>query len=108
MMHDFVLTLRYVKLFNFPLMVWPKQIIWDQFSMEYEPENGVHIGFLAHTMNAMTDTSQEIRWYDCQLGVVLHTVNAYETSNGDKLTCILHHTQFRGKLNSKECTDMPA
>jgi len=89
MMHDFALTTKYLVLLDFPLTVRPRRLLFDKFPVEYEPENGARIGLVPRTAHdGLIDTSKEIKWYDCQAGVVLHTTNAYETDDGEKV--VLH------------------
>jgi hypothetical protein len=63
-------------------------MILDKFPVEYEPENGARIGLLPRGPDGLIDTSQEVKWFDCKVGVVLHTINAHETEDGQSL--VLH------------------
>lgn len=97
MMHDFALTKKYVVLLDFPLTVRPSRMIFDEFPVQYEPENGARIGLLPRRENGLIDSNQEIKWYECQTGVTLHTVNAYEVEEAGKV--VLH--AFRASPSSK-------
>jgi carotenoid cleavage dioxygenase-like enzyme len=88
MMHDFALTSKYIVLLDFPLTVRPQRMLFDKFPVEYEPENGARIGLVPRTEDGLVGSTQDIKWYKCQPGVALHTVNAYETEDGEKV--VLH------------------
>lgn len=76
MLHDCAVTANYVVIFDFPLTLRTSRFWEDKFPIEYEPSYGARIGLLPR--NATTD---ETIWFDCEPGVVLHAVNAYEKSD---------------------------
>jgi carotenoid cleavage dioxygenase len=51
-------------------------MLWNKFPVEYEPDYGARIGLVPR--KGRRDTI----WFDCEPGVILHSVNAYETQDG--------------------------
>jgi carotenoid cleavage dioxygenase-like enzyme len=76
MIHDCCITEQYVVIFDFPLTLRTTRFLKDQFPVEYEPEYGARIGLLRR--DAVDDSN--IAWFECQPGVILHAVNAFETT----------------------------
>ena len=81
MIHDCAITKNYAMILDFPLTLRPLRMLKNRFPVEYEPENGARIGLVPRNGDGKT------QWFDCKPGVILHTVNAYETSD-DKV--VLH------------------
>jgi carotenoid cleavage dioxygenase len=81
MVHDCAITQNYVVLFDFPLTVRPIRLLWNSFPVEYEPKHGARIGLMPRY------GSEDILWFDCEPGVVLHSVNAHEEKDG---TVVVH------------------
>ena len=77
MIHDCAITPNYSLVLDFPLTIRPKRMLSDLFPVEYEPENGARIGLVPRG-NA---EKKDIMWFDCEPGVILHTVNAFETDD---------------------------
>jgi len=78
MIHDCAITENYILVLDFPLTVRPLRMFQNKFPVEYEPENGARIGLVPRNK----DLQQEVKWFDCNPGVILHTANAYETDDG--------------------------
>lgn len=86
MVHDCAITSNYIIVLDFPLTVRPGRMLFDRFPVEYEPENGARIGLVPRGKNVDRE-KREVAWFDCEPGVILHAVNAYET---DDKKVILH------------------
>ena len=91
-LHDSVITKNYVVIMDLPLTLRVSRIVRDRFPVEYEPDHPARIGLVPR---AGGDT----RWFDCEPGVVLHAVNAWETPDGNQV--ILQG--FRGEPEPNEC-----
>jgi carotenoid cleavage dioxygenase len=78
MIHDCAITENYILVLDFPLTVRPLRMLQNKFPVEYEPENGARIGLVPRN----NDLQQEVKWFDCKPGVILHAANAYETDDG--------------------------
>ena len=79
MVHDCAITPYHVILFDFPLTVRPIRMLWNKFPVEYEPGYGARIGLVPR--NGRSGDDHPI-WFDCEPGVILHSVNAHETQDG--------------------------
>lgn len=81
MLHDCAITENYAVIFDFPLTLRTSRFLKDKFPVEYEPSYGARIGLLPR--DAKEDQTQ---WFDCEPGVVLHAVNAFESTSNGKVT----------------------
>ena len=77
MVHDCAITSQYVVVFDFPLTVRPARLLVNRFPVEYEPSYGARIGLVPRN-----GSGDDTIWFDCDPGVILHAVNAYETNDG--------------------------
>jgi carotenoid cleavage dioxygenase-like enzyme len=93
--HDCVLTENYVVIMDLPLTLRTSRILRDRFPVEYEPDHPARIG-LWHRGDTR-GKSGEIRWFDCEPGVVLHACNAWE-KDGSVIV-----QGFRGVPTPREC-----
>lgn len=84
MLHDCAITPNYVVIMDLPLTVRIARFAVDKFPVEYEPSHAARIGLVPRHGDG------ETLWFDCEPGVVLHAVNAFETENGK---VILHGTR---------------
>jgi carotenoid cleavage dioxygenase len=98
MIHDCAITTNYALVLDFPLTVRPLRMLKNQFPVEYDPDNGARIGLVARRDNV---NSSGIRWFSCKPGVILHTVNAYET---DDQMLVLHALRSEPKTNGSYIT----
>ena len=73
MVHDCAITPSFVVVFDFPLTVRPVRLLRDRFPVEYEPSYGARIGLLPRN-----GSGDDTIWFECDPGVILHAVNAYE------------------------------
>ena len=74
MLHDSAITENYDVVLDLPLTIRPERIILkNDFPVEYEPENGARIGLVPRH-----GQSKDTMWFDVDVAVVLHTVNAFE------------------------------
>ena len=69
-----------VVVLDLPMTVRPRRMLSDRFPVEYEPTAGGRIGL--HPRRGGGDA----RWFDVEPCVVLHTVNAHESNDGQTLT----------------------
>lgn len=79
MIHDSVITKNHVVILDFPLTIRPSRMLFNSFPVEYEPEHGARIGLVPR--HGSEGETENITWFDCKPGVVLHAANAYETSD---------------------------
>ena len=78
-LHDCAITRNYVVIFDLPLTLRINRIFRNRFPVEYEPSHSARIG-LVHR------TGGDIKWFDCDPGVVLHASNAWESEDGKTVT----------------------
>jgi carotenoid cleavage dioxygenase-like enzyme len=77
MIHDCAITKHNIVIFDFPLTLRPtRMLVEDIFPVQYEPDHGARIGLVPRE-------GGETRWFEVKPGVVLHAVNAFETSEGE-------------------------
>jgi len=90
MIHDCAITKQYTVLLDLPMTVRPKRMLTDKFPVEYEPEAGGRIGLCPRSAmgssSAADATAAEAMWFEVEPCVVLHTVNAHESSDGKTVT----------------------
>jgi Lignostilbene-alpha,beta-dioxygenase and related enzymes len=98
MIHDCAITKNYALVLDFPLTIRPMRMLMNRFPVEYDPDHGARIG-LVPRRDGMDHS--DIRWFRCKPGVILHTVNAYETDD-DKV--ILHALRSEPKTNGSYIT----
>lgn len=96
MIHDCAITDNYVIVLDFPLTFRVSRLLNDRFPIEYEPENGARIGLVPRNPKNKGYKSKRIRWFDCQPGVVLHSINAYEDKDENKLVLQALRSEPRG------------
>eukprot|EP00797_Seminavis_robusta_P017085 Sro254_g100160.2 (306) ;mRNA; r:31987-32904 len=77
--HDCAITENYAVVLDLPLTLRTNRILRDKFPVEYEPDHPARIGLVPRGDN----NKGEIRWFDCEPGVVLHAVNAWETDDAN-------------------------
>lgn len=73
MVHDCAITPSFVVVFDFPLTVRPIRLLKNRFPVEYEPSYGARIGLVPRN-----GSGDDTIWFECDPGVILHAVNAYE------------------------------
>lgn len=78
MVHDCAITPNHVVVFDFPLTVRPIRLLVNRFPVEYEPSYGARIGLVPR--NSIGDETST-KWFECEPGVILHAVNAYEKND---------------------------
>lgn len=98
-LHDSVMTENYVVVMDLPLTLRTTHIIKDRFPVEYEPDHPARIGLVPRNNSGNNADDENILWFDCEPGVVLHASNAWETDDGE--TVIIQG--FRGEPTPKEC-----
>jgi carotenoid cleavage dioxygenase-like enzyme len=98
MVHDSAITENFVIVLDFPLTIRPARMLADRFPVEYEPQNGARIGLVPRNnanQNSIDGTATP-RWFDCQPGVVLHSINAYEMKDAKKVVLHALRSEPRG------------
>ena len=73
MMHDFVLTERYVVLFHFPLVIEPTAPMRREPLLNWRPELGTRIGLIARA-----DLAGGVRWIETDPFFAFHFANGFE------------------------------
>ena len=92
MVHDCAISNQYVVILDFPLTLRTTRFLKNQFPVEYEPEYGARIGLLSR--NDADDSN--IRWFECEPGIILHTVNAYDDIEHNKVVVQALRSDPRG------------
>ena len=72
----------WVVLLDLPLTVRPARMLRDKFPVEYEPSHGARIGLMPRSCAKSAEAAERTVWVDVEPCVVLHTMNAYEESDG--------------------------
>ncbi|MGH8428306.1 MAG: carotenoid oxygenase family protein [Gammaproteobacteria bacterium] len=73
MMHDFVLTERYVLLFHFPVVIEPTAPMRREPLLAWRPELGTRIGLIARS-----DLAGGVRWIETDPFFAFHFANGFE------------------------------
>jgi carotenoid cleavage dioxygenase-like enzyme len=81
MVHDCAITNQYVVILDFPLTLRTSRFLKNQFPVEYEPEYGARIGLLHR--DAVDDSN--IQWFECEPGIILHTINAFDDTEKNRV-----------------------
>lgn len=82
----------YTLLLDLPMTVRPARMLRDAFPVEYEPEAGGRIGLVARSSGegdgrgGRAAAAGTAVWCDVEPCVVLHTCNAYESADGQRVT----------------------
>jgi len=84
MIHDCAITPAFALLLDLPMTIRPARMIGDTFPVEYEPEIGGRIGLWPRGSAGNDDTSAQ--WFEVEPCVVLHTINAHESDDGQTVT----------------------
>jgi len=103
-LHDSCITENYAVVMDLPLTLRTSRILQNRFPVEYEPDHPARIGLVPINQNSHREegdnvNDDDVMWFDCKPGVVLHVSNAWETDNGK--TVIVQG--FRGVPKPKEC-----
>ena len=77
-LHDIAITSNYVVIMDLPLTLKPERMMLDKFPVDFEQLGPARIGLVPRDHASKT---KDVQWFDCQPGVVLHLVNAYEKDN---------------------------
>lgn len=77
-MHDFAATERHTLFLDFPITLDIGRAISGGPAVAFEPEYGSRIGVMPRY-----GTDTDVRWFDVETGVVIHTANAWE--EGDEV-----------------------
>jgi len=77
MLHDLAITTRYSVLLDLPLTLKPEKAIFDSFPVSYEEGLPGRIGLVPRRGDG-----EGTLWFDVEGCVVLHTINAFERSDG--------------------------
>jgi len=77
-MHDFAASANYSLFLDFPLTFDLERAMAGESPLGFEPEHGARIGVLPRF-----GSDSDVRWFEVQPGVVIHTANAWE--EGDEV-----------------------
>jgi carotenoid cleavage dioxygenase len=80
-MHDFAATEKYTLFLDFPITLDVGRAIAGGPAVDFEPQYGSRIGVMPRF-----GTDEDVRWFDVETGVVIHTANAWD--EGDEV--VLH------------------
>ena len=75
-MHDFAVTEKYTLFLDFPITLDIGRAISGGPAVDFEPQYGSRIGVMPRY-----GTDQDVRWFDVETGVVIHTANAWDEGN---------------------------
>ena len=77
-MHDFAATEKYTLFLDFPITLDVGRAIAGGPAVDFEPQYGSRIGVMPRF-----GTDGDVRWFDVETGVVIHTANAWD--EGDEV-----------------------
>tara|TARA_B100000902_G_scaffold117065_1_gene117784 strand:- start:597 stop:1634 length:1038 start_codon:yes stop_codon:yes gene_type:complete len=77
-MHDFAATEKYTLFLDFPITLDVGRAIAGGPAVDFEPQYGSRIGVMPRF-----GTDEDVRWFDVETGVVIHTANAWD--EGDEV-----------------------
>ena len=75
-MHDFAVTEKYTLFLDFPITLDVGRAIAGGPAVDFEPQYGSRIGVMPRY-----GTDEDVRWFDVETGVVIHTANAWDEGN---------------------------
>ena len=77
-MHDFAVTEKYTLFLDFPITLDVGRAIAGGPAVDFEPQYGSRIG-----VTPRFGRDEDVRWFDVETGVVIHTANAWD--EGDEV-----------------------
>jgi carotenoid cleavage dioxygenase len=77
-MHDFAVTEKYTLFLDFPITLDVGRAIAGGPAVDFEPQYGSRIGVMPRF-----GSDEDVRWFDVETGVVIHTANAWD--EGDEV-----------------------
>ena len=77
-MHDFAVTEKYTLFLDFPITLDIGRAIAGGPAVDFEPQYGSRIGVMPRF-----GSDADVRWFDVETGVVIHTANAWD--EGDEV-----------------------
>ena len=77
-MHDFAATEKYTLFLDFPITLDVGRAIAGGPAVDFEPQYGSRIGVMPRY-----GSDEDVRWFDVETGVVIHTANAWD--EGDEV-----------------------
>ena len=77
-MHDFAVTEKYTLFLDFPITLDIGRAIAGGPAVDFEPQYGSRIGVMPRF-----GSDEDVRWFDVETGVVIHTANAWD--EGDEV-----------------------
>ncbi|HEX5314235.1 MAG TPA: carotenoid oxygenase family protein [Gammaproteobacteria bacterium] len=102
MMHDFVLTERYIVLFHFPLVLDPLAPAKREPFLQWRPELGTRIGLVARD-----DLAGGVRWIETDPFFAFHFANGFER-DGALVVDYVHRPEFVLSRNRQPRASAPA
>ena len=75
-MHDFAVTEKYTLFLDFPITLDIGRAISGGPAVDFEPQYGSRIGVMPRY-----GTDEDVKWFDVETGVVIHTANAWDEGN---------------------------
>ena len=75
-MHDFAVTEKYTLFLDFPITLDIGRAISGGPAVDFEPQYGSRVGVMPRY-----GTDQDVKWFDVETGVVIHTANAWDEGN---------------------------
>ena len=72
-MHDFAVTEKYTLFLDFPITLDIGRAISGGPAVDFEPQYGSRIGVMPRY-----GTDEDVKWFDVETGVVIHTANAWD------------------------------
>jgi carotenoid cleavage dioxygenase-like enzyme len=75
-MHDFAVTEKHTLFLDFPITLDIGRAISGGPAVDFEPQYGSRIGVMPRY-----GTDEDVKWFDVETGVVIHTANAWDEGN---------------------------
>ena len=75
-MHDFAVTEKYTLFLDFPITLDIGRAISGGPAVDFEPQYGSRIGVMPRY-----GTDEDVKWFEVETGVVIHTANAWDEGN---------------------------
>jgi carotenoid cleavage dioxygenase-like enzyme len=96
-MHDFAASEKYSLFLDFPITFDLDRAMAGGPALDFEPDNGARIGVMPRLGN-----DADIRWFEVETGVVIHTANAWD--EGDEVVLQASRSKTTDVLGASDTT----
>ncbi len=94
MIHDMALTSSYALVLDQPVTVDIERAAESAFPFRWNPDHGARVGLLPRDGASSSGGDLEIVWIDIPLGYVFHTLNAYDTADGNVIVDVCNYDRM--------------